>query len=243
MSNYFIPHKLKVGDITHLSDKDSEFVISKKLFKIEELIQVSNLNGIFWARVTNIGKTSVEIEIVEKISDVKLKKDNFSITVIQSISNDVKFNFFLEKAVEVGVNKIVPIESRYSLLPKKKAIKKFATWKKIIQDAKEQSRNPYDIEIEKPIHIKNLERIGSKYKLCFATETKKPLSLKNALSKKEPNSNFTIAIGPERGWSVCDLEIFEKLNFEFVKLNGNILRTETTGLVIASILNFRAGNY
>jgi len=75
MSNYFIPHKLKVGDITHLSDKDSEFVISKKLFKIEELIQVSNLNGIFWARVTNIGKTSVEIEIVEKISDVKLKKE------------------------------------------------------------------------------------------------------------------------------------------------------------------------
>jgi len=241
MQAYFIPHRLKPGDITHLSDKDSEFVISKKLFKVEDPVNIETLESIFLARITNIGKASVEVEIIEKISERASKKDDFSLTVVQSIFGDFKFNFFLEKAVEIGVNRIIPIESRFSLIPKKKFLKKFGMYEKILKDAKEQSRNPYDIEIEKPINIKNLKNINSKNKLCFATEVKKPLSLKEVLSKKEPNSSYTIAIGPERGWSVSDIKVFEELGFEFVKLKGNILRTETAGLVIASILNFKAG--
>ncbi len=243
MQSYFVPHKLKVGDISHLSDKDSEFVISEKLFKIEDPVQVETLDGIFLARVTNIEKASVEIEVVKKISDKKSDREEFQIIVIQSISGDFKFNFFLEKAVEVGVSKIIPVESRFSLMPKKKFLKKFGVYEKILKEAKEQSRNPYDVEIEKPINIKNLKNINSKNKLCFATEVKKPLSLKKVLSKKEPNSSYTIAIGPERGWSVSDIKVFEQLGFEFVKLKGNILRTETAGLVISSILNFRAGKF
>ncbi len=243
MQSYFVPHKLKVGDITHLSDKDSEFVISEELFKIEDPIQVETLDGVFLARVTDIEKTSVEIEVLEKISEKKPDKEGLHITVIQSISGDPKFNFFLEKAVEIGINRIIPVESRFSLMPKKKALKKFGMYEKILKEAKEQSRNPYDVEIEKPINIKSLKDIDSKNKLCFATEIKNPLSLNQALSKKEPNSTYTIAIGPERGWSVSDIKVFEELGFEFVKLKGNILRTETAGLVIASILNFRAEKF
>ena len=243
MQSYFVPHKLKVGNITHLSDKDSEFVILNELLKIEDPVQIETLDGIFLARITHIEKASVEIEVVEKISSKKTKSKGLDITIIQSISGEPKFNFFLEKAVELGVNRIIPIESRYSLMPKKKALKKLGLYEKILQEAKEQSRNPYDIEIEKPISIKNLKDINTKNKICLATEVKNPLSLKKFLSKKEPNSTYTIAIGPERGWSVSDIKVFEKLGFEFVKLKGNILRTETAGLVIVSILNFRAEKF
>jgi 16S rRNA (uracil1498-N3)-methyltransferase len=243
MQKYFVPHKLKVGDITNLSDKDSEFVISEKLFKIEDPIQVETLESLFLAIVTNIGKSSVEVEVVEKISDIESEKSAFSVTILQSISGDFKFNFFLEKAVEIGVHKIIPVESRFSLIPKKKALKKLGLYQKIVKEAKDQSRNPYDVEIEKPINIKSLKTINSKNKICFATEVKNPLSLEKSLSKKDPNLSYTIAIGPERGWSISDIKVFKELGFEFVRLKGNILRTETAGLVIASILNFRAGKY
>ncbi len=243
MQKFFIPHKLKVGDLTHLSDKDSEFVISKKLFQIEDPIQIENLDSVFLARVTNIEKASVEIEIVEKISDIKSEKDSFSITIIQSISVDPKFTFFLEKAVEVGIHKIIPIESKYSSISKNKAIKKFGMYKKILEDAKEQSRNPHEVEITKPINIESLGDINSKNKLCLATEPEKTMNLKDTLLNRDVNTNYTIAIGPERGWGLSDIEVFEKLGFEFVRLKGNILRTETAGIVIGSILNFRAERY
>ena len=61
------------------------------------------------------------------------------------------------------------------------------------------------------------------------------------LKNKNIENNFTIAIGPEKGWSVSDIEIFKMLNFDFVKLKGNILRTETTGLVVSSIIKHLKG--
>jgi 16S rRNA (uracil1498-N3)-methyltransferase len=243
MQNYFIPHKLKVGDCVHLSDKDSEYIISQKLYKVEDPIEILTLEEIFLGVVIDISRASVEVEILKKISDIKLEENDFSISIIQSLSNDIKFNFFLEKAVELGVKKIIPVETEYSLLKEKKALKKLNSWQKILKEAKEQSRNPFDVEITKPLKLKNLNEINSKYKICLATEIQDLISLESCLAKKEPKSSYTIAVGPERGWSFSDLEFLKSLDFEFVKLGNNILRTETASLVVSSILNFKTGKY
>jgi 16S rRNA (uracil1498-N3)-methyltransferase len=241
MRSYFVPHKLKVGDITHLSDKDSEYIITQKLFAEEDPIEVFTLDAVFLGIVSEIGKSSVEVEIVKKVSDTKNSEEGFSITIIQSISNDIRFNYFLEKAVEIGVNHIIPIESEYSQVSKEKALKKYNLWEKVIREAKEQSRNSTNITIAKPIKVSEISKIDSKYKICLATESNKALKLKDSLASKKDNSSYTIAIGAERGWSISDIKTFEKLGFEFIKLNGNILRTETAGLVISAILNFKEG--
>jgi len=52
------------------------------------------------------------------------------------------------------------------------------------------------------------------------------------------SKNFTVAIGPEKGWSSSDIEVLKNLGFDFIKLRGNILRTETAGLVIVSIIKY-----
>ncbi len=243
MQSYFIPHKLKAGDLTHLSDKDSQFIISQRLFNIEDPIEISTLEGTYLGVVTQISKASVEVEIVKKTSDVKSEEEGFSITIVQALSNDLRFHFFLEKAVELGVKKIIPVETEYSLLSKKKALKRLNSWQKVLKAAKEQSRNPFDLEIVQPVDLKDLKNVDSKYKICCATEAKNLISLNECLSKKEPDSTYTIAIGAERGWSISDLEVLKSLNFEFVKLGKNILRTETAGLVVSSILNFKSGKY
>lgn len=245
MKSYFIPHNLKVGDITNLSDKDSELIISEKLHKIEDPIEISTLHEIFLAIITSVSKSSVEVEIVDKIKDIESSHSDFEIILVQSLSNDTKFNYVIEKAIEIGIHKIVPVESKYSLVSKPKAIKKYGLWNKIINDAQQQSRNIYPVEIMKPIRIRELEalKLGTEYRLCLSTEATTTNLLNNSLQKKDPRKSFTIAIGPEKGWSSSDIEIFKALNYEFVRMGGNILRTETAGLVISSILNYRAGIY
>ena len=158
MPKFFIPHKLKVSDLTHLSDSDSELVISQDSLHIEDLVEIETYEKIYLAQITDITKSSVEIEIVEEKGE-RLKPEQPSITIIQSISNDSKFNYFLEKSVEVGVGRIIPVESKYSLLKKNKAIRKYELWNKIIKDATEQSRTPYPPVLEKPIKIKNLKNL------------------------------------------------------------------------------------
>jgi len=127
------------------------------------------------------------------------------------------------------------------LLNKNKANKEYGLWRKIVNDATEQSRNIKPTVIEKPINLNSLEINNIENKICLATENVSSKRLNIYLEEIDIKKPFVIAIGPEKGWSSKDIEIFKKLDFKFVKLQGNILRTETAGLVIGSIIKYLKG--
>lgn len=240
MQKYFVKHKLSIGDICHLSDSDSQLIISENKLKVEDLVEIETYENVYIGQITDISKGSVEIEIVQ---DKGPREQEYvpSISIIQALSNESKFNYFIEKSVEIGIEKILPIQSEYSLKNVHKALKDYEYWNKIVKDATEQSRNIFPTIIEKPIDIPKL--LDYKFpnnciKLCLATENVQSKYIKDISIDNRP---VYIAIGPEKGWSPNDIDIFKKLNFQFIQLKGNILRTETTGLVIGSIIKYIKG--
>ena len=240
MNRFFIKHKLDIFDITHLSDSDSEFAINQLKVKVEDIVEIETYEAIYLAVVTDITKNSVEVEIREKIT-VKEKEDNFDITILQSLIGKNKFNVFLEKSVEIGIDRIIPVETQYSLVNKNKALKEYGLWRKIVQDATEQSRNIKPTVIEKPMKLKDLNIGDIENRVCLCTENVQYIPLTEYLGEVNIKKPFVIAIGPEKGWSSKDIQFFKSLDFKFVKLDGNILRTETVGLVIGSIIKYLKG--
>jgi len=242
MQKYFVRHKLRVGDITSLSDSDSEIAISKNSLVLEDPVEIETLEKIFLAQVVDIKPASIEVEIQEELGE---RTSNYkpSITIIQSLSNDSKFNYFIEKSIEVGVERIIPVESEYSLKKAKKAVRDTGYWNKLVKDATEQSRNTFPTRIDRPIKIEKLKDFDfSDYsKFCLATENIDTVSLNSLRKTCNIKNSFIIAIGPEKGWSSSDLDILKSLDFKFISLKGNILRTETTGLVITSIIKYLKG--
>ncbi len=241
MQKFFIRHKLSLGDITNLSDSDSELIIKEGKYNIEDVIEIETYEKHFYGQITDITKSTVQVQIVEDLGERKTEYIP-SITIIQSLSNDTKFNYFIEKSVEIGIERIIPIQSKYSLKTKAKAVKDTGYWNKLVKDAVEQSRNIFPTIIEKPIRINELKSYDMDgIRICLSTESAgvKSKDLNVVLKSKDVKTQpVHIAIGPEKGWSSSDIEIFKNLNFEFVKLKGNILRTETTGLVIGSIIKY-----
>jgi len=243
MQKFFLRHKLSVDDISYLSDSDSKIVIAEHKLNIEDPIEVETYEKKYLAQITDIKKNSVEIQILEDLGKREIEYVP-SITIIQSLSNDSKFNYFIEKSVEIGIEKIIPVESQYSLKSKGKAIRDWGYWNKLVRDATEQSRNIFPTIIEKPIHIKELSEDmleENSIRICLATETIDLKSLEEIISTSDITKPVYIVIGPERGWNPSDIEIFKNLDFQFIKLKGNILRTETTGLVIGSIFKYMKG--
>lgn len=243
MQKFFIKHKLSVEDITYLSDSDSRNIIEKGDLNIEEYIEIETYEKRFLAQITEIKTNSVEVQIVEELGE---RESSFvpNITMIQSLSNDSKFTYFIEKSVEIGIEKIIPIESKYSLKKKNKAIKDVGYWNKLVKDATEQSRNIFPTIIEKPLHIGELLKYPfpkNSVRICLSTEVHNAKYLEDILEKMDIKKPVIIAIGPEKGWDITDIDIFKKLQFEFIQLKGNILRTETTGLVIGSIIKYLKG--
>ena len=240
MQKFFVRHKLKVDDITYLSDSDSELVIKEGILDIEDVVEIETYEKIFYGQISDIAKGSVEIQIIEE----KGKRESEyvpSIAIIQALSNESKFDYFLEKSVEIGIEKIIPIQSKYSLKTKSKAIKNTGHWNKLVRDAVEQSRNIKPTIIEKPIYLRDLTIEKSDNLVCLTTENVDSVSLKEYLSSCEINKPFVIAIGPEKGWSSKDIEILKEKGFKFIRLSGNILRTETSSLVIGSIVKYLKG--
>lgn len=233
MKKFFIPHKVKIADITHLADNDSTFAISGGI-KEEEYIEINSPSGLFLAQVTFVQPKSVEIEVINMMEE-KINLD-LKITIFQSISNISKFGNFLEKITQLGVYKIVPIISEFTIPDLKTISKDIKIWDKIIREASQQSRNYLPPEITKPINLKNIESlILSGKNICFATENVKTNPFTKEMVKDQ---ELNLAFGPESGWSRNDTAIFKKNNFQFVTLKGNILRTETTPIVVTSIIKF-----
>lgn len=236
MQKYYIPHKIKSGDITHLADNDSDFAIKSNIAE-EDVIDVTAPNGIFQAQVTFIDKASVEVEIIKKLEDAVI--ENTGITILQAVSNITKFGLFLEKITEIGVLRIVPVVTELSIVDQRKAQKQFLLWEKIIRDATEQSRNPNPPILEKVVELSAYKTDKSALKLCFVTENINTIPIsKDLISHFD---NVILAFGPESGWSFDELEILKKNGFKFVNLKGNILRTETTPIVATSIIKFIQG--
>ena len=243
MQKFFVKHKLSVEDITYLSDSDSRNIIEEGKLKIEDYIEIETYERKFLAQISDILPASVEVQIVEDLGE-RESEHLPDITIIQSLSNDTKFNYFIEKSVEIGIEKIIPVESKYSLKKKNKAIKDTGYWNKLVRDATEQSRNIFPTIIERPLHIKELVNYNfsvDSLRICLATEVHDAKYLEDILRNVDIKKPVIVAIGPEKGWDISDLEIFKELDFEFIKLKGNILRTETTGLVIGSIIKYLKG--
>lgn len=245
MHKYYIPHELKEGDITHLSDNDSEIGVKNGL-KVEDIIEVETYSAIFNAIVTDVASRSIEVEILKKIGERTndSSKQIGSLNIIQSALNNKKFNFIVEKCVEVGVSSIIPVITTNTLVKEKEFNRNRKQYLETIEDATEQSRNPYPTILKELINLKDIANLRNEgvLKLCLCTEVVKTKGLKELiLSKDIKGLDIYVAIGPESGWSASDLEILKKSNFEFVQLKGNILRTETSALVVSSILKFVRG--
>ena len=155
----------------------------------------------------------------------------------------------IQKSVELGVDKITPIEMKRCIvkLDEKDKIKKRERWQKIAEVAAKQSGRDIIPEI---CNIKNIKEIGSEFGdydlvlLCYENEKEvllKEVLKSNELKKNSENlSEFKIAviIGPEGGVDISEVELMEKSGAKVISLGNRILRTETVALAILSIIMY-----
>lgn len=241
MRTVHIIHRLKIGDITHLSDRDSDILINQDRVQLEDLVTVTSPSGRFIAAVVFIDSATVEVEIKKQLEDIADEKpDGNQITVLQAVSNDSKFNLFLEKAVELGVTHIYPIHSELCLFKFKKYQKKEGLWAKIVEDAIVQSRTIGRPILERMQMLTKLRLPDSKneVRIALSTEPMDTTSIYDHINSENSEKDFVIAVGPEKGWSSNDIAALRNLGFKFVKLEGNILRTETAPLMLISIIKY-----
>lgn len=214
-------------------DEEASHHLSRVLRMPEgaRLIIFNGESGEYQATIVKNNKHHTQVKIQKFIH--QYHPSPLKIHLGQVMSRGDKMDFTIQKAVELGVNEITPlISSRCEVkLSGERIEKKQDHWKKIIISACEQCGRT-DIPILNKIQTLHdwAPSLSSSLKLMCHPESHtrfKELKIENEVS---------ILIGPEGGFSEDEIELAKTAQFHLMQLGPRILRTETAGLTIISIL-------
>lgn len=164
------------------------------------------------------------------------------IYLFQGLPKGDKMELIIQKAVELGVHEIIPVATRRAVvkLEGKKEENKIRRWQAIAGSAAKQSKRMYVPEV-KPVmrfsqaieQAKELDIVLLPYELAEGMRKTKEI-----IAQIEPGGSIGIFIGPEGGFDEEEVRMAVEMGAKTITLGKRILRTETAGLTVLSVLMF-----
>lgn len=193
--------------------------------------------------VAEVGAKSLTVRIAAT-SAAPEEEPGLQITLYQGLPKGEKLDLILQKCTELGVAEVVTFDAARSVvkLRGEKTASKLARYEKIVQEAARQSGRSAPPRVAIGGTLKEvLKDAGHTVKLLL-WEGEEKTTLRDCLGKFESPHSVAVAVGPEGGLSAEEVEQALACGFTPVTLGKRILRTETAGLAMVSILQFHWGD-
>ena len=224
----FFSETLSTNMSGKLDKSQSHYVNKVMRVKENEVFSLFNSSGEWEAKILDISKNIVEFNITKQLRQKETTKELW--LAFSPIKSNY-FNFMIQKATELGVTKFLPIVFDRTIVRK---INK-ERLEKVIIEAAEQSNRINVPSIEEPQSLNSFLK-NSKMDLIFTD-----LNTSNTkIDLNQLTSNPTcVIIGPEGDFSEVERQEILKFNgVQAIKINENILRSETAVISAISIINY-----
>ena len=224
------PDSILENNTSLLSKEHTHYIVNVMRLKRGSKLNFFNKNGEWKSEIIFLNKDRVEVRFLEKIKEVNdLSKTELAICLVKKNPMDT----ILQKATELGINKIIPIVSERTEVKELNLDRA----KKIVIEATEQSNQLVPPEITEVIKLKDfLQTFDENSKILFADINSKE-NLKTEDFKKF--KSFCILIGPEGDFSAAERElILQNRAVKPFTLSKNILRSDTAVISAISLVNF-----
>lgn len=219
--------------------KNNEILINDKLdcnhiqnvFRLNVGDKLRVIDGQFEyiTEIISVAKKEIILNIIEK------NEDNYSIdrkidVALGVLKND-KMNLAIQKLTEIGVNKIIPLQTERVVV---KLNEKKEKWDTIVKEALKQCRGVKFVEIDSLTKLENIK--FSEYdKILYAYENSEQSQKIHEVIKDE-NKKILYIIGPEGGITLDEVGFLKKSGAIEVSLGKRILRAETAAIILGGIL-------
>lgn len=240
----FLPQPMEIGILCDLRAEDQSYIKSVlRLKKNDHLVVFDGQGHEYRAMIRQFEGSRTIVEILKKYHP---QDKPVRITLLQALPKAGKMDFIIQKATELGVDRIVPFQSARSVSrpTDDKKSQKASRWQKIAVEAARQCGRA-DVPVISPC-VDFQEMIGGAdgkgFKIIFWEEETQS-GLKAVLRQKHPESikELLIIVGPEGGFLKEEVDQARKAGFEAVSLGKQILRVETAVLAILAILQYEKG--
>jgi 16S rRNA (uracil1498-N3)-methyltransferase len=232
MQRYFAIKK----DINNfiLDSKDIHHIGHVMRMKTGEKVEVIYDHELYSCYI-DINNDDIEVIINEKLNVNNI--DNKQITLVLPLLKGQKMDMIIQKSTELGVNEIIPVIMKRSIVDiSNKELKKLDRWQRIAKEASEQSMRLDIPKISEVRDLSYLNNIDGLKIVCSTTE--KANNIKTFLQNNTKYDRIIIVVGPEGGLTPDEENSLVENGFTRVTLGKRIMRVETVPIYILSIINY-----
>ncbi len=237
MRRFYAPIEQSQMETITLNLEETRHLRDVLRLKEEAQVQVFDGDGReFLCAVQVIGKKETVLKILEQISPTAPESD-LDLTLAVALLKGEKFDLVVQKAVELGVTSLVPLNTKRADVRLKDTNKRLERWRKIALEAAKQSGRAKLMTIEKALEFKNFIETANGTRILFAERGGA------RFSDIKETKKITAAVGAEGGWEAAEIELASEKEFQIVTFKGRILRAETAAISIAAVLQHRFGDF
>ena len=167
------------------------------------------------------------------------------ITIYQGLPKSDKMDYIVQKCIELGACRIVPVDTKRVISKPKDIDKKISRWQKIAEEAAKQCGRGVIPEVSPLISFSDaLKEMVREDSLCLMPyECEKESKLRYALDKNRGVTKINILIGPEGGFDDAEACTAREAGIQTVTLGPRILRTETAPLAACAAVMYELGDW
>lgn len=241
MYQFFVPSENIQGNRIVITGDDVNHIKNVLRMKVGEEIAVSNGED---GKEYRCGIASIGDEIVCTLRFIK--EDGVElptkITLFQGLPKADKMELIVQKAVELGAYEVVPVSMTRSIvkLDDKKQKTKITRWQSIAEAAAKQSKRSIIPQIQPVMTMKQALSYAKEMDMLFV-----PYELADDMEKTrelfeevKPGQHIGFFIGPEGGFDEAEIQLALDSGAQPITLGKRILRTETAGMTVLSILMY-----
>ncbi len=237
MYNFFITNQNLNDDIVKIDGKDFNHIKNVLRMKEKDTFLVSLDNKNYLCEIKEFFADYLTAKITQNdFLDTSL---NIEIYLFQGLPKSDKLEFIIQKAVELGVYKIIPVQMERSIakIEGSKIKSKTQRYQAIAESAAKQCKRAFIPTVIEPLSLKQALEMAKELDLFLIPyESQKGIdSTIDALSKIKKGFKVGVLIGPEGGFSDAEIELAKSVG-SLVSLGKRILRTETASITAMSML-------
>jgi len=241
MQHFFVSPEQVREEKIYVEGSDVNHMKNVLRMKTGEELTIGDGDGwLYVCVVESYEEDMAVLKILEKKKDESELPSK--IYLFQGLPKSDKMEWIIQKAVELGVHQVIPVATKRAVvrLEGKKEVNKQRRWQAISESAAKQSKRMYVPEVshvmsfkEALAYAKNLDVILLPYERAKGMQETKAI-----INSIKPGQSIGIFIGPEGGFDEKEVEQSMDEGAKAITLGKRILRTETAGLTVLSVLMF-----
>jgi 16S rRNA (uracil1498-N3)-methyltransferase len=238
MRRFHAPPSAFTHDRVVLGPEESRHLAEVLRVREEQEVRVFDGDGgEFVCTVETVTKKGAVLRVGDRC-EPRCPESPLHLTLAPALTKGEKFDLVIQKAVELGVTRLVPLATERCDVKSKDPGKRNERWNRIVIEASKQCGRATLMEIRPVTDLPRFiaDPAPGNVNLLFTERAGR------SLDDVAASGGITALIGPEGGWSDGELTLAESTGVNLVTLGGRILRAETAAVAITSILQNRFGD-